>query len=336
MAASRKSILLYSRYYALLPLVAIGAVADVKASAGAKCFDDRCGCPPHFKEAWCTEASTLTATWATRSEASCEASNGVWCIATSVATATILSDAAQDGATLEMSDIGSQQAVIEKFVHSVVSLEPAGLDFYKKAAKSMGKLGGLGCIVGGVLGGLAGSSAGPIGAAAGAAKGCGSASFVSGLLAALDAPGRRWSQATQAAYRARKAYRLSFGWLELDPYDVVGVDVAKAKATVNKANRDCAKRYHPDKVWQRPETHRKIAQTKLANCEFARTYIPAFQGRYGNLDPFDEGQASKKFLIDFAGAWAATLFGSNDKGSGALSQAEVDEWMSEIKHFTKV
>lgn len=224
-------------------------------------------------------------------------------------------------------------ALIEKQINSIIELEPAGRDFYVSAAKKAGQVGGSGCILGALSGAMLGfASGGPVGSAFGAAKGCVGAGFVSSLIAAIDAPFQEWTRSNQAAYRARKAYTLSFAWLDIDAFDLVGADPPRAQALVNGQFRKCALRYHPDKL---PDTaserHRDSASVKLANCRFAKSYVLAFWRKYGMLDPEDTGRGAQEFLEKFAGAWAAA-FGAHDRGDGALTPDQVAEWMAAIKH----
>jgi len=222
------------------------------------------------------------------------------------------------------------EALIETQIYDIIELKPAGREFYEAAAKKVGKLGAAGCTMGALAGALLGSVVGPVGAAVGGAKGCAGAGFVMGLIAAVEAPFAHWSKATKAAYRARKAYTLSLTWLDIDAFEFVGVDLAKAKSIVHGRFRKMALRYHPDKLPSAAtEQHRERAKTKLANCKFAKAYILAFQKKYGVLDPEDDEHA-QGFLRTFAGAWAAN-FGSNE-GAGSMSPQQVAEWMSAVKH----
>lgn len=228
------------------------------------------------------------------------------------------------------------EAVIAHHVDSIIELKAAGLDFYTKAAKRVGKMTGAGCILGALSGALVGGlTAGPAGALYAAATPCLGGGIMFGIMAAIDAPLKHWSDSAKAAYRARKAYMMSFVWLNIDGFDVVGADQAKAAGIVSKAFRKCAMRYHPDKL---PKTatdiHRQHAETKLANCKFGKAYLLAFQKRYGVLDPEDRGPGARKFLETFAGAWAAA-FGAND-GDGSLSLEQVEEWLSAVKHHTEM
>lgn len=224
-------------------------------------------------------------------------------------------------------------ALIEKQIQSIIRLEPVGMEFYEAMATKVGKVGGSGCLMGALAGALVGTvAAGPLGAGAFAVKGCAYAGFVSGLIAAIDSPFVHWRQATKAAYRARKAYTLSFVWLNIDAFDVIGADASKVKSIVNKKYRACAKRYHPDKLPnEATEKHRESASTKFANCMFAKAYIVAFQRAYGTLDPEDQGEGARKFLEDFAGVWASK-FGTTE----TITDTEAEQWIHAVRHHTEL
>jgi len=228
------------------------------------------------------------------------------------------------------------EALIEKHVDSIIELKPAGIDFYTRSAKKVGKVGGAGCVLGALAAALIGTAAaGPLGTAIGAAKGCAGGGFTFGLFAALEAPFKHWGESAQAAYRARKAYLVSFGWLGIEAFDIVGAPLGKVHDLVKKHFRECAKKYHPDKLPpQATQTHKDNAAIKFANCKFAKAYIVAFQNKYGVLDPEDTGDAAREFLDKFAGSWAAT-FGTNE-GIGSLDATQTAEWMSAIKNHAEL
>mmetsp|Transcript_113093 Transcript_113093/g.200550 ORF Transcript_113093/g.200550 Transcript_113093/m.200550 type:complete len:260 (-) Transcript_113093:32-811(-) len=230
----------------------------------------------------------------------------------------------------------SDEELIEKQVKSIIELQPVSKDFYIRTARKTGKVSGSGCVLGGLVGALLGTAAaGPIGGAALALKYCAGVGGLFALLAAVDSPFSHWHESVQAAYRARKSYVVSFSWLDIDAFEVVGADPEKVDGIVRRQFRQCALRYHPDKLpLQATQTHRETAAMKFANCKFAKAYILKFQKKYGVLDPEDTGAASKEFLHKFAGAWAAT-FGSSD-GIGSLDGSQVAEWLSAIKHHAEL
>jgi hypothetical protein len=209
------------------------------------------------------------------------------------------------------------------------------MEFYTAETAKAGKVGGAGCMMGALAGAILGSIGGFGGSATLAAKGCGVLGFGSGLIRVIEAPFKHWSKAAQAAYRARKAYRLSFAWLDADAFELAGRSEATVQSIVEKKVRKCALRYHPDKLPPgSTQKHRENAATRLANCLFARAYILAFQRKYGNLDPEDDGPGARQFLEEFAGSWAAAL-GTND-GPGSMSLHQIDEWMNAVKHHTEL
>lgn len=227
------------------------------------------------------------------------------------------------------------ECLVEKQIDAIIELRPVARDFYVKSARKIGKSSGSACILGGLVGALLGSAAGPLGAATGAAQLCAGGGFLMGLLAAIDVPSSHWAQSLQAAYRARKAYSVSFAWLDIDAFDIIGADPDKMHDIVGRHFRKCAVRYHPDKLpTEASVTHRDNAATKFANCKFAKAYILSFQKRYGILDPEDTGTAAQEFLRKFAGAWAASL-GTND-GIGSLDATQVAEWMASVKHHVEL
>lgn len=230
----------------------------------------------------------------------------------------------------------SDEELIEKQVQSIIELQSVGKDFYIRTARTTGKVSGTGCVLGGLVSALLGTAAaGPFGGATLALKYCAGVGGLFALLAAIDSPFTHWHESVQAAYRARKAYAVSFSWLDIDAFDVIGADLSKVDDIVRKHFRQCALRYHPDKLpFQATQTHRDNAAMKFANCKFAKAYILKFQQKYGVLDPEDNGAASKAFLERFAGAWAAT-FGSSD-GVGSLDGNQVAEWLSAIKHHAEL
>jgi len=233
-------------------------------------------------------------------------------------------------------DAAKAEALIEQQIQSIIELEPAGREFYSRAALKTGKMGGSGCIMGGLVGALLGTAmGGPVAGAALAAKYCLGLGSIMAFSAIADAPFSHWSQSAQAAYRARKAYSVSFAWLNIDAFDIVGADAAKVEGIVKKHFRKCALRYYPDKIPPTAtETHRENAAMKFANCKFAKAYILAFQKRYGVLDPEDTGDAARAFLESFAGVWASR-FGTSE-GIGSLGADQVAEWLAAIKNHAQL
>jgi hypothetical protein len=228
------------------------------------------------------------------------------------------------------------EAIIERQIQSIIELEPLGKDFYLRTAQKAGKQAGTGCIMGGLVGALLGTAAGgPVGGAALAAKYCVGGGSLMALFGVVDAPFSHWSQSAQAAYRARKAYSVSFAWLDIDAFDIVGATPSKVEHIVAQHFRKCALRYHPDKIpATASHTHHENAAVKFANCKFAKTYILAFQRKYGVLDPEDTGAEAEAFLEKFAGAWAAK-FGTSD-GIGSLGANQVAEWLTAVQNHAQL
>lgn len=237
--------------------------------------------------------------------------------------------------TFNLPVCADSECLIQSQIDSIIEMKAAGKEFYLASARRVTKTGAAGCVLGALIGALTGAAAGPLGAAVGAAGHCAGGGFLMGLLAALDAPFKHWGEATQAAYRARRAYSVSFEWLDIDAHELVGKDQQETSGLVNARFRKCALRYHPDKLpEQTPQAHREKAELKFANCKFAKAYILAFQKKYGLLDPLDAGSGAQEFLKKFAGVWAAQ-FGCNDC-AGSLSAHHVAEWLSAIKQHAEL
>jgi uncharacterized membrane protein len=225
--------------------------------------------------------------------------------------------------------IDDSEALVASQIKSIIELKPLGLDFYTASAKKVARNAGAACIMGALGGALLGAMGGAVGMTIGGAKGCAAMASIMAAITAIDAPFAHWSKSAQAAYRARRAYVLACAWLDIDAFEFVGADHAKAKSIVHSQFRKKALKYHPDKL---PPTatpkHHEIAKEKLTNCIFAKFYILAFQNKYGVFDP-DDPVHSEGFLQAFAGAWAAA-FGSN-QGPGIESPEMVSEWMLTVK-----
>eukprot|EP00972_Heterocapsa_arctica_P018860 2788182-Heterocapsa_arctica.AAC.1 len=53
---------------------------DPTPSEDGTCFISCCGCPGHFKKAWCTPLFAGMGTLCSHSETTCKACGGKWCI----------------------------------------------------------------------------------------------------------------------------------------------------------------------------------------------------------------------------------------------------------------
>jgi hypothetical protein len=118
-------------------------------------------------------------------------------------------------------DGAQESALIQKQVNGIIELKPIGMEFYTSIAKKVGKAGGANCILGGLAGAILSSFAGPVAMGLGAVKGCAMTGFATSLLMLIDAPFAHWSTSMRAAYRARKAYELSFQWLDIDAFELL-------------------------------------------------------------------------------------------------------------------
>merc|ERR1719169_421645 len=86
----------------------------------------------------------------------------------------------------------------------------------------------------------------------------------------------------KAAFRARKAYLMSFKWLNVEALDLAGADHAKVVKTVDSAFRQCALKYHPDRLPAGATAkHRENAEYKLAVRKLVLSILTMFRGGSG-------------------------------------------------------
>ncbi len=114
----------------------------------------------------------------------------------------------------------------------------------------------------------------------------------------------------------------------MDYYEILGVDRNADQATIKKAYRKLALKYHPDKTKGDKESEEKFKQVSEAYAVLSDeqkrkqydTYgSEGFQQRYSQEDifrDFDLGDIFKEFGINFGGGGGRTTFRSTGGGGG--------------------
>lgn len=171
------------------------------------------------------------------------------------------------------------------------------------------KVGGAGCVIAGILVGFSAAVvAGPFGALAPAALGCATWGAIVTVFKGANDVTEKWSQEMQAAYRLRKASKLSMQYFkQVDAFDLVGASEDKVRKLISHKYREASMRY--DRVGRKlrqagrepTEKDLKGATEKYDNALFAKVFLLEVIPQYGDIGEYADDQVVESFYRRFGG-----------------------------------